>query len=54
MLLNVNKPSNTKVKCTINKLKSGKIYYFKVRAFVKKGKKILYTKYSSLKAVKIK
>ena len=45
---------NSKVKCTINKLKSGKRYYFKVRAYVKKGKKYLYTKYSAVKSVKIK
>ena len=45
---------NSKVKCTINKLKSGKRYYFKVRAYIKKGKKYLYTKYSAVKSIKIK
>ena len=49
---NVNMTSTSK---TINKLKKGKTYYVKVRAYAKdsKGKKV-YGSYSKVKKVKIK
>lgn len=42
------------VKYTTKKLKKGTKYYFKVRAFVKKGSHTLYTKYSKVKSIKTK
>ena len=43
-----------KVKTTVKKLKKGKTYYFKVRAFKKVGGKKVYTGYSNIAKVKIK
>ena len=44
------KVKKTKKSLTINKLKSGKKYYVRVRAFNKKGKKTKYGKWSKVKA----
>ena len=43
-----------KLKVTVKKLKKGKTYYFKVRAFKKVGGKKVYTGYSNIAKVKIK
>lgn len=42
------------VKYTTKKLKKGTTYYFKVRAFVKQGSQVSYTKYSKVKSIKVK
>lgn len=42
------------VKYTKKKLKTGKKYYFKIKAFRTVGKKNIYSNYSSVKSVKIK
>lgn len=42
------------VNYTTKKLKKGTTYYFKVRAFAKKGSKTLYTKFSKTKSIKAK
>ena len=43
-----------KLKVTVKKLKKGKTYYFKVRAFKKVGGKKVYTGYSNITKAKIK
>ncbi len=43
-----------KLKVTVKKLRKGKTYYFKVRAFKKVGGKKVYTGYSNIAKVKIK
>ena len=45
---------NKKSAFTVKKLKSGRTYYVKVRAYVKNGRQLSYTKYSAVKKVKIK
>ena len=44
----------SKTKTTISKLKKGKTYYVKVRAYVKSGGKTVYGKWSAVKKVKIR
>lgn len=46
--------NNSKVNYTIKKLKSGKVYFVKVRAYVKSKGQYSYTKYSKVKKVKVK
>lgn len=48
----INKTTTTT--CTVNKLKSGKKYYFKIRSFIKSGSKNIYSKYSKVKDIKVK
>ena len=43
-----------KLKVTVKKLKKGKTYYFKVRAFKTVGGKKVYTSYSNIAKAKIK
>ena len=45
---------NKKAAFTVKKLKSGRTYYVKVRAYVKNGRQFSYTRYSAVKKVKIK
>ena len=45
---------NKKTAFTVKKLKSGRTYYVKVRAYVKNGRQLSYTRYSAVKKVKIK
>lgn len=45
---------NNKVKYIIKNLKSGKTYFIKVRAYVKSGRNFSYTKYSTVKKIKVK
>lgn len=51
---NVTVSKNKTVKKTIGKLKSGKTYYVKVRAYKKYGKDKIYGSYSKAKKIKIK
>lgn len=44
----------SKVSYTDKKVKSKKVYYYKVRAYRKNGKKTVYSGYSSVKKVKVK
>lgn len=44
----------SKTKTTICKLKKGKTYYVRVRAYVKSGEKTVYGKWSVVKKVKIR
>ena len=46
------KTPNTKI--SIKKLKKGKTYYFRVRAYKKQGKKTIYGKWSNVKKIKIR
>ena len=43
-----------KTKVKIKKLKRGKIYYFRVRAYKKAGSKMIYGKWSKKKSKKVK
>lgn len=43
-----------KLRATVSGLKSGKKYYFKVRAYDKQNNKTIYSSFSSVKSVKIK
>ena len=45
---------NTKVTYTKKNLKSGKTYYFKVRAYKTVDKSNIYGSYSGIKSVKVK
>lgn len=46
--------TTTKTSYTFNKLKKGKIYYIRVRAYVKKNKKKSYGSYSNVKKIVVK
>ena len=48
------KVTTKKTSYTLKKLKKGKTYYVKVRAFNKVGKKYYYSAYSKTRKVKIK
>lgn len=50
---NVKKITTKKLSCTIKKLRKGKKYYFRARAFVKSSGKTIYGSYSSKKTKKI-
>ena len=50
----VNIKKNKTVSATIKKLKKKKTYYVRIRCMKKAGKKIIYSKWSSVKKVKIK
>lgn len=45
---------STKRKYTFSKLKAGKKFYVRIRAYKKAGKLKIYSKYSKIKSVKIK
>ncbi len=49
---NVKKVTSKKLSCTIKKLRSGKKYYFRARAFIKSSGKTVYGAYSSIKTKK--
>ncbi len=50
---NVKKITTKKLSCTIKKLRKGKKYYFRARAFVKSSGKTIYGSYSSKRTKKI-
>lgn len=50
---NVKKITTKKLSCTFKKLRKGKTYYFRARAFAKSSGKIIYGAYSSKKTKKI-
>lgn len=50
----VNIKKNKTVSATIKKLKKKKTYYVRIRYMKKSGKKTIYSKWSSVKKVKIK
>jgi len=50
----VNIKKNKTVSATIKKLKKKKTYYVRIRCMKKSGKKTIYSKWSSVKKVKIK
>lgn len=50
----VNIKKNKTTTTTIKKLKKKKTYYVRIRCFKKSGKKTIYSKWSSMKSVKIK
>lgn len=49
---NVKKVTSKKLSCTIKKLRNGKKYYFRARAFIKSSGKTVYGAYSSIKTQK--
>lgn len=40
--------------CILKKLKSGKVYYIRIRSYKKSGSKLLYSRWSNIKTVKVK
>lgn len=51
---NVTVPKGSTLRKTIKKLKSKKIYYFRIRAYAKNGKKTVYSAYSAKKKCRIR